>query len=533
MDSVQKKKITAAAVIVMSSIVLSRITGFLRTVLINNLLREEMSKDALFMAFTVTDLLYFLLVGGAISAALIPILSGYLARNEEEEGWKAVSSFVNVAFIAITIFAVVGVLFSPQLIQIISPGFMGEKANLTVNLTRILFPSVSFIMVAGLTNGVLNSYQRFAAAAYGPILYNIGSILSIFFFHSYGVEMVAVGIMSSAVIYFVIQISFAFKNLKYYKPKIYLKHSGFIKLIKLSIPSLLASSIIQVNILISQSYGSRFQEGSVTALKNATDVWQLPYGIFAMGVGMAILPALSEKFALNELEEFKSLLLKSLKTIFVLTVPSAIGLMVLGDQMISAIYKWSDRIDAFTIRNTYNILVFFTVALLSQSVVAIVNRAFYANNDTRTPLFVGLGTVIINGGLCYLMFSYSAFGEEGIALAYSASSAVYSLVLLGILEKRLKGISLDKLTLHLLKIFMASAVMGLALYFIRKGLPVDFTRKFAVGTKVEELLYLLAEIGLGVLIYFGTSILLKVEEAVFIYKTALGKLKNFMDRFPV
>jgi putative peptidoglycan lipid II flippase len=530
LDASQKKNLTGAAVIVMSSIVLSRITGFLRTVLINNLLHNEMSKDALFMAFTITDLLYFLLVGGAISAALIPVLSGYLARNEEEEGWKAVSTFINITFIAITVLGLLGILFSPQLVKILASGFDGEKAALTVRLMRILFPSVSFLMLAGLTNGVLNSYQRFAAAAYGPILYNIGSIFSLLVFHKSGVDRVAAGIMGSAVFYFLFQISFAFRNFKFYRFKIYLKHPGFIKLFKLAVPSLLASSITQINVLISQSYNSNFQEGSVTALKNATDIWQLPYGIFAMGIGMAILPTLSERFALNELESFKDIMIKSLKTTFLLIIPSTIGLIVLGDQVISAIYKWSAKIDAPTIGITYKILVFFTIALLSQSVVAIANRAFYANNDTKTPLFVGAGTIAVNGGLCFLFFHYTSLGAAGMAFSYSVSSAVYAVVLLSILEKKLNGVGLEKLTLFFLKVFFASMAMGVVLFLIKKEVPLDFARVFSVRLKMEEILWLFFELAAGVAVYFGAVLAMKVEEAVYIQKVTVGKIKNIIAR---
>lgn len=518
MDSSQGKRLTGAAVIVMSSIIVSRITGFLRTVLINNLLHTRMEKDALFMAFTITDLLYFLLVGGAIAAALIPVLSGYLARNEEEEGWKAVSSFINMIFVAITFLALTGIVFSPQIIHAMAPGFDEEKAALTVKLTRILFPSVSFIMLAGLSNGILNSYKRFAAAAYGPSLYNLGSVCSILFLNKYGVDKVAIGIMASAIFYFLFQLSFALKNLKHYRFKIIFQHSGFIRLFKLAIPSLIASSIVQVNVLISQSYNSNFPDGSVTALRNATDIWQLPYGIFAMGMGMAILPTLSEKLALNEVESFKTILNKSLKTVFFLTIPSAAGLIVLGTPVISAIYKWSAKIDPYTISVTYKILVFFTIALLMQSIVAIVNRAFYANNDTKTPLFVGAGTIVVNAGLCFLFFNLTSLDASGMALAYSISSAAYAITLLLILDKKMKGLYLNRTIGFILKILFASIVMGVILYFINKIVPVDVTRPYSLKLKIPELLYLAVELAIGIAVYFAIVIALKVEEAVFILK---------------
>lgn len=531
LDSSQGKRLTSAAIIVMSSIIVSRVTGFLRTVLINNLLHKTMEKDALFMSFTITDLLYSMLVGGSIAAALIPVLSGYLARNEEEGGWKIVSSFINMIFIAISFLALIGIVFSPQIVHAIAPGFDEEKASLTIKLTRILFPSVSFIMLAGLSNGILNSYKRFAAAAYGPSLYNMGSVCSIFLLNKYGVDKVAMGIMVSAILYFLFQLSFLLEYMKYYRFKIYFQHSGFIKLFKLAIPSLIASSIVQINVMISQSYSSNFPDGSVTALRNATDIWYLPYGIFAMGMGMAILPTLSGKLALKEVNSFKTILNKSIKTVLILIIPSGVGLIVLGTPIISAIYKWSAKIDVYTISLTYKILVFFTIALLMQSIVAIVNRAFYANNDTKTPLFVGTSTIVVNAGLCFLFFNLTTLQASGMALAYSISSAIYAIVLLLILDRRMDGLSLHKLIIFLVKVFFASFVMGVVLYFVNRAIPVDVTGTYSIGTKIVELAYLLMELAVGIVVYFLIVIVMKIEEAIYVYKVFTGRLRGMFRTF--
>ena len=271
MQQIEEKRVTKAAVIVMVSMVFSRITGFLRSTLIPNLLSRSES-DALFAAFKTTDLMYNLLVGGSIAAALIPVLSGYIVKGREEEGWKAVGSFINTILIGMLIVSTLGIIFAPQVVNLIAPGYNEDTIRLTVSLTRILFPSVCFLMLAGMVNGVLNSYQRFAAAAYGPSIYNMGTVVSIILFHKYGVRLVAVGIMISALIYLLCQVSFALNNLKYYRPKIYFKHPGYSNILKLAIPSLAASSIVQVNTVISQSYTSNFEKGSVTALTNANDI---------------------------------------------------------------------------------------------------------------------------------------------------------------------------------------------------------------------------------------------------------------------
>lgn len=512
METSEKGRLTKAAIIVMSSMIVSRITGFLRSTLIPNIM-TKVESDALFAAFKTTDLMYNLLVGGSIAAAIIPVLSGYLAKDEEIEGWKAIGSFINTIFIIMVIVSGLGVVFAPKLISLTAPGYNVETTALTITLARILFPSVSFIMLAGLTNGVLNSYQRFAAAAYGPTVYNLGSVISILLFNRLGVQKVALGIMFSALIYFLFQVSFAFKNLSYYSFSLNLRHEGYKRVIKLAIPSLLASSIVQINTIISQSYTSNFERGSVTALTGANDIWQLPYGIFAMGLGTAILPKLSEKLALGETRVFKSILAKSIKTVLLLIIPSGMGFIVLKDPIISAIFKWSQNFGPDRIEMTGNILMFYTLALLSQSLIAIINRAFYACNDTKTPLYSGAISILANSLFCYIFFNYTQIGAKGMALAYSISSIINSIILIYALNKKMDGIYLNELAKYFIKIFTASLLMGLILFKVNNIIAFDFTQTFTLRKKTFELIYLFLEIASGTLIYFIAIYFMKIEEA--------------------
>lgn len=526
MDTKEKRKITSAAVIVMSSMILSRITGFLRSTLIPNLMIKTDS-DALFAAFKTTDIMYNLLVGGSIAAALIPVLSGYIARGEEKEGWKVVGSFINSIFLIMLVISGLGIIFAPQVVSLTAPGYDKETSELTVTLTRILFPSVSFIMLAGLTNGILNSYQRFAAAAYGPTIYNLGSVVSILTFYKYGVDKVAYGIMLSAFVYFSFQLSFAYSNIaKHYKFKIYSKHSGYKKITKLAIPSLLASSVTQLNTVISQSYTSNFRLGSVTALNNANDIWQLPYGIFAMGMGTALLPTLSEKLALGEKESFKKILSKGIKSVLFLTIPSGVGFILLREPVISAIYKWSGNFDSERILHTGNILMFYSLALFSQSILAIVNRAFYACNDTKTPLYSGITSILSNALFCYIFYRFTSLEASGMALAYSIAGTINALILLFVLNRKLKGIHLKELIIYILKIIVSSLLMGVLLIFVIKLVPVDFTRAFTIENKVEELCYLLAMIAVGAIIYFIFAFVMSVEETRYFFTLIKSKIRK-------
>ncbi len=525
MTDIQKKRLTGTAAIVMLSIVLSRLTGFFREMLLPNIVGANKYGDAYNIAFKITGLMYDMLVGGAIAAALIPILSGYLARNEEEDGWKAVGTFINIVFTAMFVTSILGIIFAPQIVNIVGVGLSDSAKALSVRLSRILFPSVAFLMLAGLTNGILNSYQKFAAAACGPSIYNVGSALSILLFGGYSVEMVAVGVMCSSFIYFVIQLLFALKNLKYYRFKFFFGHPGVKRLFTLAIPSLLSSSIVQVNAIITASFATIFGESNVTALQLADRIWQMPYGVFAQGIGIAMLPTLSVNVAVGDVEQYRNTLLKGLKMVLILTVPSAVGFIVLNNPVISVLQITGKFTDAAAL-NAAGILMFFSIALLTQSIVTVINRAYYANNDTRTPLYIGASTIVLNILLSYILKD-TELGVSGMALAYSAASALNAVLLLIFLDRKYKGINVRQLFQFLEKVIPAALIMGIVLYFMNGALP------FKESSKLMQFFILLFEICAGAVVYFGAILIMRVEEALNIFSSIKGrfyKLKNGFKR---
>ena len=531
MDSSQKRgRLAGAAAIVMSAIILSRLTGFLRSTFIPNLLSDKVTTDAYLLSFSITDFMYNLLVGAAIAAALIPILSGYLARDEEEDGWKVIGSFINVTFLLMTVVCFFGMVFSPQIVELMGHEYNHETKKLAVSLIRILFPSVGFIMLAGVTNGVLNSYKRFAAAAFGPSIYNLGSALSILLLSRFGVKVVAFGVMISAAIYFFFQLSFAIKNMKYYKLKIYLKHPGFKKIYGLAIPSLLSSSIMQVNVLISAYFAGSLVTGSLTAYRSANDVWQMPFGIFAVGIGTAILPSLSEKLALGDVASYKIILSKGMNMVLLFAVPSAMAFVTLNVPIMSAIYKWSNKVDTPFILLSSQILMFFSIAVVFSSMLTIINRAFYANNDTITPLFIGVSSIVITAFLNLIFNKFTNLNAGGIALAYSIASAFNLILSIIILNKRKIGVDLRPLIKYFIKILMAATVMGCVLYVLNRLSTINYNEALGTVPKLKVLGYLLLEVIAGMIVYFGVILIMKVPEGLYILNIMSDKIKIVKTR---
>lgn len=510
-----------AALIVMSSIVVSRITGFLRELLVPNMIGANEIGDAYNIAFTVTGLMYDLLVGGAISSALIPLLSGYIVKNEEDEGWRAVGTFMNIVFVAMIVACVLGMIFTPRIIPLFAVGFKSEyQRALAVKLTRILFPSSCFLMLAGFSNGILNSYNKFAVASYGPCIYNIGCALSIYFLSNTrgGVCWVAYGVTLSAFVYCVFQMAFASRNMRFYRPKIFWRHKGFRRLFKLAIPSMISSSIVQINVLISKTFSSLFKAGSVTVFGMADRVWQMPYGIFAQGIATAILPSLSAKLAVGKVEEFKDTWIKSLRITLLLTMPSAVGFVVLKKEIIRTIFQFTNKFNDEFVGIAANVLMYFSVALITQSLVLIITRAFYANNDTKTPLYIGSSTIVLNLLLSYMFSKYTSLGVAGMALAYSVASTVNAVILFGVFNKRTGGLINKDVLKFFKKTIFCSVIMGVVIVLTRYILPD------VGGSKICQLISLLVNIAVGVVVYFVSTWIVKIEEAREAVMTLLRRL---------
>ncbi len=540
MESTGRRNVSSAAAIVMAALVVSRITGFFRQMLVPSVLGSNNVGDAYEFAFKITDLMFYLLVGGAISAAIIPVLTGYIAKKDEEDGWKAVSTLINTIFSAMVIFIIIGIIFAHKIIPLLALGYSmetdSEQLMLIIRLSRILLPSVGILMLAGMANGVLNSYHRFAAAAFGPSIYNILCSLSILFLSRISVESVAVGVMCSSFLYFLLQLTFALKNLRFYKFKYYFKHPGFKRILRLAIPSLISSSVAQINTFITSMFTTLFPPGSIVALLMTDKIWQTPYGIFAQGMGTAMLPTMSESHAEGDKRDYREVFLKGLKTVLLLIIPSAAGLIVLREPLIT-FFRFSEKFDIISMQASQRILVFYSIALLAQSAVTILMRAFYAANDTKTPLYTGASTILVNISLSYVLYKYTTIGVSGMALAYSAAALLNASLMMFLIKRKNREIDMKGLFVFLVKTFAAAAIMFAFIFLINElfgngSLAVDFSGTTAsiIKTKIMQFALLIIRVTIGVVLFSGLVFLFKIEEGIYVFKMVNEKVRKIAGK---
>jgi len=521
----KNSRLSYAVLIVMISTLLSRLIGFIREMLLPNMLSIGVETDAYNNAFVLPDLMYSLLLGGAVSAALIPVLSGYIDTNREKEGWRIVSNFINAVFMVMFILCILGMIFSKELMGLLISGDDKQRTReLAASTSRILFPSIAFLMLAGILNGILNSYKRFAAAALGPIIYNIGSALSIYFLSRYGVEKIAMGVLASAFIYFLTVLMFSLKNLKDYRPVFSILDRRDTGIFKLALPSFLSASVVQLNIMVSIKFVNFFEEGRVTAFRLADRTWQMPYGIIAVSMGIALLPTLSGVYANKDIDRFKELIIKSIKYILTLILPCCIAVVVLNERIVNTLFRFSGNLTIENIGVISTILLIFSVALITQSCVAIFNRAFYSMQNTSIPLFTGASTIALNILLSWLFYKTTDLDVYGIAFAYCISSLVNLVLLSVVLKTKVKEMPLGELLKYVLRIVPSLAILGAVIFVMDMLLPSG-EEGVTFVSKISQIGALAFVAFTGAVTYFLMIIVTRVPEGIEIFKRICIKLK--------
>lgn len=478
--------------------------------------------DEFILAFTLPDLIYDLLAGGAIAAAFVPILSTYLTKGKERVGWKAISTFMNLSVVILVILEIIFFIFTDGFLGVLASGYKegtsGDK-DLLIKLTRILLLNAPFMMMAGQMNGILNSYKRFAITAFGPVIYNICTIISIAIFGAKSAELTAWGVVMGGAVFFAIQFTGAFRHFTYYRPKLFLKSNAFSKLINQAIPSLISSTIIEVNVIISRSYATFYESGMVTLLTNANRTWQLPLGIFAQSIGIALLPTLSEQYADEKPDEFKQVLYNGLKTVFLLSLATSVVMMILSDDIIRVLFKWGDSGSEYDVFYGGLCLLGYSATLVFSSTIALMTRAFYSIHDSKTPLFGGVFGIAILYMLNAAFNKYTSIGIAGTALAYSISA--FFIMMIYILAFR-KKTGIDIITDnfgYIVKSVISVIPAGLITFGLKILVRPD------VNSKLSQILALCVPAAGGIGLYWLILLKMKTPEITYINNLVLSRLK--------
>ena len=516
-----KNNVKLAALIVMTGIFLSRILGYVRDMLIASTFGMGMETDVFNAAFIIPDFMFQLLIGGTLSTAFIPVFTTYLVKGEEEEGWKLASNFINIIALLILVFTMLGIIFAPYIVPMVvdTNKFTDIKLLMTIKLTRIVFSTVAFTSLAGILIGIHNAYQSFVISAIGPIVYNVGVIITLLVLgNKYGIEGIAYGVIVSALCNFVILIIGLWKKLGLYRLILDPRQEGFHQIIKLAIPTIIGLSISYLNLPITLRVASSLGEGSITALKYANTVMWLPIGIFATGIATAIFPTLTRLATTGAFEDYKETFSLGIRTIMFISIPASIGLIVLREPIIRLLYL-SGKFNVNAVQLTAFALLYYSIGIAFLSAIQLINRGFYSIKDTVTPVIVGFASILINVILNIIFIKFTTLEIGGLALASSLSAIFNTLVLSVLFQRKIRGIYAKRVIKSIFLTSVASVCMGFAIIISTQY--IHFNAKIKIG-QVYEVAVLIT---IGIAVFSTLVLIFKMEEAHYFISMFKNKLK--------
>ena len=450
--------VTASLILTVAALA-SRLLGWIRLLVIGSQFGATRELDAYFAAFRIPDAIFQLVVAGALSAALIPVFQSYRARGQDEEAWHLASSVINLVLIALAALSLLMAIFAPLFVPIVAPGFDAPTTELTVRMTRIMLLSPVLIGMGAVVTGILNSYQQFTVPAIAPLLYNLAIIgAAIFLAPIMGVEGLAVGVAIGSMAHLVVQLPNLARVGQRYDLTIGLGHPGVRRVALLMGPRMLGLAAGQLNFLVSTVLASGLPEGSLTAYNYAFQLSQIPVGVVGVSIAVALFPTLSQDAALGRIGEIRRQVANAVRVLVFVAAPLMAIMIVLREPLTSVFYQYGLFSQAATDR-TASTLLFFAIGLVGHIVVHVLTRAFYAMQDTRTPVAWAIVAVVINVPLMVALVG--PMGVEGLALALSIASVLEVIGLMWSLRRRIDSVEETALVRSLGRAAVAAFAAGL------------------------------------------------------------------------
>lgn len=450
----------------MAAFLLSNLTGLLRQILIAEAFGTSRDFDAFAAAARFPDLLFNLVAGGALASAFVPTLTGLLTRDDRAGAWRLVSAVMNLVTLALVAVSALSAIFAPQVVSLIAAGLTPDERPLAEALLRILLISPAIFGVSGLLMGVLNVHQNFLLPALAPTCYWLGMIFGLLVWSpTLGIFGLAWGAVLGSALHLAVQLP-GLRRLPQarYSVTLGLGNPYVREVAVLMGPRLLGVAAVQLNFLVSTSLAT-YLVGGAGALDYAWRIFTMPQVIIAQAISIAALPAFSAMAARGALSAMRASLADTLRLILFLTVPATVGLLVLSAPIVALLFERGQFTDASTSLVT-NALVFFTLGLISHSVVEIVARSYYALKDTWTPVWVGASAMALNTALNFPLAAwFTTFNapHAGLALANTLATTLEMLALVWLLRRRLNGLDFARVWPGLWRTGLAALGMGAVL----------------------------------------------------------------------
>lgn len=477
-----KRSIAKSAGIISFATLIGRILGFARDIIFAAFFGTGIYAQGFVVAFKIPNLLRDLIGEGASNAAVVPVLVEELTQKGKEQFWRLANILLNLILAILSILCIIGFLLARPIVIAMAPGFLADpsKLDVTISLTRAIFPYLIFIGLAAYGMGVLNSVRHFSTPALGAGMLNISLIICMFIWRQ-DVVGLAAGALLGGLLQVLIQVPPLLKKGIVFNQKGFI-HPKVRKIGRLLIPRIFGSGIYQINVFVSTilaSIGRIVGEGAVAALYFSNRIFQLPLGIFAIALAQAALPALSGHMAAKEIDKFRNNINFLLRSIFFILLPASAGLIALSVPITRTLLE-RGVFGAYSTAITSSALFFYAFGLLAYGAIKILVAAFYSMQDTMTPVKVAAFSLTVNIILNLILMFPLKVG--GLALATSISGILNSVLLFTILRKRLGTLGEKVLLDSFLKIFLASLLMGVFAFGLNRYLETVFPPALALSS---------------------------------------------------
>lgn len=470
---------TRAAAVVGIAVLASRLLGLAREIIFAGLFGAGRNMDAFFVAFKAPNLLRDLFAEGALSTAFITVFSKKIQTEGDASAWQLANKMATLVVIFMSAITLGGILLADWIIAILAPGFAPEKAAFTVLLTRIMYPFILMVSLAALVMGILNAKNVFGLPAMASSFFNLGSILGgvglgYWIDPTFGPQALiglACGTLIGGFLQFAVQLPGLRQIGYHFRPDFQWRDSGVKRILALMVPSVIAGSAVQVNVMVNSIFASFLEDGAVSWLQYSFRLMQLPLGIFGVAIATVTLPVVAKIATGGEMKPFRETLGRALRLAVFLTLPSAVGLALLAQPIISLIYQ-RGKFTAFESLRTAEALQFYAIGLIGYSCIKVLAPSFYAIDRKWIPMLVSFGAIGLNIILNYLLIFQLGMGHRGLALSTSLSATANFLCLFWLMRQSAGGLESRAFLRSLLACSIAAAGMvGVVWLYQSLGAP--------------------------------------------------------------
>jgi putative peptidoglycan lipid II flippase len=511
-----QKSVMGGAFIIGIASLLSRALGLVRDRLLTTGFGAGDITDVYFAAFKIPDFIFNLLVLGALMASFVPLFIETKKKAGTQAAFDLAANALNVMMIAFVAVAAVAGVFAPQLVDLLAYGDSPEQQIQIVLFTRIMLGATFFFALSNVLAGVLHSLKRFFIYSLSPIVYNIGIIVGIVVLHPLVGDIgLPLGVVLGGLLQFLVLVPTALSLGFRFRAKISLKDPALRTMLKLMPPQALALGLTQLNVIIVFAIASTFDTGARSVWQYADNLQHFPINIFGVSLALAVFPVFSEAFATNDMKRFRTVFSENVRRILFFIIPISIITLLLRAQIVRLVYgagefDWTDTV------LTAQTLGVFALSMFAQALMPLFTRAFFAKQDTKTPVIIAMISMALNVALALIFVHYSILGGGIISLgfAFSIAAIVQMLLLLAVLRVRYGDLDDDHIVRSAWHIILAAGVMGFVVQGLKYVVAPMVNMETVVGVFIQAVV---ATLG-GAIVYILIAERFHFDEAIAVRK---------------